>query len=254
MAKNKKLFEHLVVRDQLKGQAKKLVGDLMATFEKKRHLFAEVRKTFTPTKEGATPIVEEQSDIQTTVRGELKWLAQHWAKAIDVARQVEEGNTLARADVVLDNGTVLLTGVPATALLELIQRADEIQALIASIPTLDPSKAFKEDPSRAPGIYKAREVNKTRTQKVQKHIVVVPPTDHHPAQVAVTSEDVPIGTILEQEWSGMLTPADKSAMLARAEELRRSTRSALQRANAVELTVEPTVGKEILEFVLGEKI
>lgn len=254
MAKNKKLFEYLVVRDQLKGQAKKLLIDLVATFTSKRHLFEEKRKTFTPAREGAVPQIEEQSDIQTTVMGELKWFAAHWAKAIDVARQVEEGNTLARADVTLDDGTVLLSDVPATALLELVSRADELQQLISITPTLDPSKAFRQDPSRDAGIFKAREINKTRTQKVQKHIVVVPPTEQHPAQVAVVSEDVPTGTILEQEWSGLITPAQKSEMLARAEEIRRAVKAALQRANSVELPLEPKVGKTILEYVLGDKL
>lgn len=250
MAKTKKLFEYLVVRDQQKTQARKLVADLTNTFEKKRHLFEEKRKTFTPATEGAKEQVEEQSDIQTTVEKELRWVASHWAKAIDVARQVEEGNTLARADVVLDNGTVLLEKVPATALLELVQRADEIQALIAAVPTLDPSKAFREDSSKGEGIYQARQVTKTRTQKQQKHLVVVPATDHHPAQVAVLNEDVPIGTLTEQEWSGLVTPSRKADMLARAEEVRRAVKQALQRANAVELPTEPTVGQAIFDFIL----
>lgn len=254
MAKTKRLFEYLVVRDQLKAQTKKLVLDLANTFEKKRHLFEERRKTFTPATEGAPPQVEEQSDIQSTVLGELKWLAGHWLKAIDVARQVEEGNTGARADVVLDDGSVLIANVPATALLELVNRADEIQHLIASVPTLDPSRAFREDATRAPGIFKAREVSKTRTTKSARHIVVVPPTEHHPAQVAQVVEDIPTGTILEQEWSSLVTPARKSEMLSRAEELRRAVKSALQRANASELTSEPVAGKAIFEYVLGESL
>lgn len=250
MAKTKKLFEYLVIRDQLKQQTKKLVADLSNTFEKKRHLFEEKRKTYTPSAEGSQVVVEEQSDIQTTVMKELDWLFAHWAKSIDVARQVEEGNTTARGDVVLDNGTTLLSGVPATALLELAQRADEIQTLIQSVPTLDPSKAFREDSEKGAGIFKARDVTKTRTQKTQKHVVVVPPTDHHPAQVAVMSEDVPVGTILEMEWSGLVTPSRKAEMLARIEEIRRAIKQALQRANAVEVTNEPTAGKAIFDYIV----
>lgn len=250
MAKTKKLFEYLVIREQLKQQTRKLTTDLMGTFEKKRHLFEEKRKTYTPLAEGAAPMTEEQSDIQTTVEKELKWLFAHWAKSIDVARQVEEGNTAARADVVLDSGTTLLTAVPATALLELAQRADEIQALIQSVPTLDPSKAFREDPEKGAGIFKARDITKTRTQKKQQHIVVVPPTDHHPAQVAVTSEDVPVGTLLEMEWSGLITPSRKADMLARIEEIRRAIKQALQRANAVDVTFEPTAGEAIFNYIM----
>lgn len=248
----KKLFEYLVVRDQMKTQVRKLVGELANTFEKKRHLFEEKRKTFTSNGEGASPVVEEQSDIQSTVAGELKWLAEHWTKAIDVARQVEEGNTQARADVILDDGKVLLSGVPATALLELVQRADEIQHLISVVPTLDPSKAFREDKDRGENIFRARDVTKNRTKKEEKFIVVVPATEQHPAQVAKTTEDTVTGTILEQEWSGLVTPARKSEMLARAEELRRAVKAALQRANATELATEPVAGAAIFKFVIGE--
>lgn len=251
----KKLFEYLVVRDQLKTQTKKLTHDLAATFEKKRHLFEEKRKTFTPSTEaGGVPTVEEQSDIQTTVVSELKWLAGHWVKSIDVARQVEEGNTLARADVVLDDGKVLLANVPATALLELVQRADEIVSLLQTVPTLDPSKAFREDASRGENIFRARDVSKKRTKKIEDFIVVVPATTEHPAQVAKINKDIETGDILEQEWSGLVTPARKSDMLARAEELRRAVKSALQRANASELPTEPRAGKAIFEFVLGETL
>lgn len=254
MARTKKLFEFLVVRDQLKGQVKTLIADLTATFANKRHLFEEKRRTVTALVEGATSQVEEQSDIQTTVMKELRWLAGHWVKAIDAARQVEEGNTVSRADVILDDGTVLLASVPSTALLELVQRADEIQAVIAAVPTLDPSKAFRQDETRAAGIFKAREISKMRTTKVMRHVVVVPPTEHHPAQVAQSSEDVPTATILEQEWSGLITPAQKSEMLSRAEELRRAFKSALQRSNATELTVEPTAGAAIFQYVFGEAV
>lgn len=254
MARLKKLFEYIVVRDQLKGQVKNLTAQLAQTFINQRHLFEEKRRTVTPVTEGGRETVEEQSDIQTTVMHELRRIAAPWAKAIDAARQVEEANTAARADVILDDERVLLAQVPTTALLELVQRADDIYALLTSVPTLDPAKAFRPDETREiAGIFKAREVVKTRTKKVTTHEIVVPATDHHAAQVASHSEDVPAATVIEQEWSGMVTPAVKAAMLERAEELRRAFRSALHRANATELQSEPVAGKAIFDFVFGEQ-
>ena len=46
-----KLHELLAVQGNLSGQATKKRTDLTATFEKKRHLFEETRKTFTPNEE-----------------------------------------------------------------------------------------------------------------------------------------------------------------------------------------------------------
>lgn len=251
----KKLFEVLVVEGQLKSQAQVTLNDLKATFEKKRHLFEEKRKTFTPIDEGAPAVTEEQSDIQSTIMSELRWLANIWLKALDTSYQVAEGNTQARADVVLDNGTTLLSNVPATALLELEKRAAEIQGVFLSVPTLDPAKSFGPDPDKGRYIYKAREVTKPRTKKIQRHIVVVPPTEQHPAQVAAITEDVVTGTIKEQEWSGLIVPAHKAQMLERAEELRRAIKAALHRANAVELTATPTTcGQKIFDYLIKDYI
>lgn len=245
----KRLFELLAVEGSLKAQAASMRADLRTTFEKKRHLFEEKRSTFQSIEEGQPAVVEAQSDIQSTVRGELAWLASHWVKAMDTSFQVAEGNTRARADVMLDDGTVLLASVPATALLELEKRIGELHELILAVPTLDPAKGFREDTSR-PGIYQAREVVKTRTRKVQEPLVLFPATKEHPAQTQLVSVDRPAGTIREQEWSGLITPAIKSDLLARTEELRRATKQALQRANAVEVTPR-SCGKVVFDFILG---
>lgn len=247
----KKLFELLVVEPQMKSQATATRNELRNTFEKKRHLFEEKRKTFTPLEANATPVVEEQSDIQTTVVSELKWLAGIWYKVIDTSFQVAHGNTQARAHVVLDDGIVLLPNVPATALLELEKRAAEMQELFTAIPTLDPAKGFQSDPERGTNIYKARDVNKRRTKKVEDYIVIVPATPEHPAQVAKVNKDVDVGNLIEQEWSGLITPAQKSRLLERVEQLRRAVKSALQRANSVEMSEMPTCGEKLFDYVLG---
>jgi hypothetical protein len=247
-----KLHELLAAEGTAKSQADKCRTELMATFEKKRHLFSEKLVTFTPNTEGAQSVTEEQSTLQSTVPSELKWIGDIWAKALDLAFSIDVGNQTAKADVTLDDGTVLLKDVPATALLQLEKRANEIHAFIQAIPTLDPAKGFKADPNREAGVYIAREDNKTRTKKVERHIVVVPPTEQHPAQVAKVTEDVPIGTIKTQEWSGMITPADKADMLNRAEELRRALKTARSRANDVK--VEHTkIGNTLFQYVFANK-
>jgi hypothetical protein len=252
MSRQVKLFELLVNHGQVKGQAQTLRGDLMTSFDKKRHLFEEKLTTFQPIEENAKPVTEAQSDIQTTVAKELRWLAQEaWTRAIDSSRQIAEGNALARADIVLDDGTVLLANVPATALLELEKTSTEIHDLFKTIPTLDPAKGFRPDPAKGPGVSIARLVQKTRTRKVVKVIVKAPATDKHPAQTEMVTVDESAGTIQEQEWSALLTPAQKSEILARAEQLKRSVKTALQRANTVTLDPIPSTGAKVFEFVLG---
>lgn len=245
-----KLHELLAAEGTAKAQADKCRSDLSNTFDKKRHLFGEKVVTFQPSAEGAKAVTEEQSDIQTTVPAELKWVSDIWAKAIDAAYQIAESNMGARADVVLDNGDILLKNVPATALLELEKRASEIHALVSGIPTLDPAKGFKLDEARGAGIYKAREITKTRTQKTIVPIVKYEATKEHPAQVDLINKDVPVGTIQEQEWSGLITPAEKAELLSRAEELKRAFKTARARANEAPASKEKIADK-LFKHVFG---
>lgn len=249
-----KLHELLAVEGQLKGQAQATRTELAATFSKKRHLFEEKIVTFHPNTEGAPTVTEQQSDLQSKVRDELSWIADIWSKAIDVSFMVAEANTHAVSDVVLESGAVLLRDVPATALLELEKRGAEIRELIMAIPTLDPAKGFTLDDDRGANVYRAREVAKTRTKKEAKVVVLYPATTEHPAQVQMISEDVPVGRIVEREWSGLITPAEKGRLIERAEEFARAVKTARQRANEAVVAVDSQndeVGKAIFGFVFG---
>lgn len=250
-----KLHELLAVDANLSAQAAKLTNELKGTFEKKRHLFEEKRTTFQPKEDGSVAVTEQQSDLQTTVVDELSWISEHLAKAIDVSHQINLGNMAAQADVLLEDGSAILSGVPATTLLELEKSVKHIQDLISQVPTLDPAKGFRPDPDRGKGIYAAREVVKQRTKKVPKVIVKYDATKEHPAQTELISLDEPIGEIREQEWSALLTPADKAAMLARCEDLVRAIKKARSRANDLDVVQNGNkIGATLLRHILGDGV
>lgn len=244
-----KLHELLAADNSLSQQAQKVIGELQTTFEKRRHLFEEKRTVFRPFAEGEKEVVETQSDIQSTVPKELVWVSAHIAKALDVEHQIAVANTQARADVVLDDGTVLLQDVPATNLLELEKRLAALKTLAEAIPTLDPSKGFTVDSSRQ-DVFIAREVTKVRTRKTTEVIIKYPHTPEHPAQTELVSVDKPIGELREQEWSGLITPARKSDLLNRIDIVARAVRQARSRANDVEVDTSKKLGKKLFEFVL----
>lgn len=245
-----KLHELLAVNSNLAQQADKVRADLSATFEKKRHLFAKKLVTFTPIEEGASAVTEEQSDIQTTVTHELEWITGISIKTIDTSHQIDVANTVAKADIVTEDGDAIATDVPATSLLQLEKQLKEVQALVTAIPTLDPAKGFVADEASGKGIYRARDVNKSRTRKDQKVITLAPATDKHPAQAQLVPVDVVTGTIREQEWSALLTPALKSNLLERCEVLVRAVKKARARANEVEVdVVGHKIGKALLGYV-----
>ena len=247
-----KLHELLAVDGNLKSQADKTRTELMNTFEKKTHHFTEKTVTFKPFEEGADTVTESQLDIQTTVTKELKWLSDFLIKSLDVSYQVAEANTIARADVILDDGNILLSRVPATSLLELEKRMKELHDFVVAIPTLDPSKGFRPDPDRGSDIFKARQEDKTRTKKIQKPLTLAPATDKHPAQVQLVTEDIPVGTITTLEWSGLITVAAKGDMLYRVESLTRAIKQARSRANDSYVdTSAQKIGAELIGYVFA---
>ena len=245
-----KLHEILAVESNLENQANKCRTDLLNTFEKRRVLFEEKKIVFTPSTEGEQETVESQLDIQSNIPKEITWISQHIAKALDASYQVAEANTRARADVELEDGAVVLRNVPATSLLELEKKLAEVHALVAAIPTLDPTKGFVKDESRS-NIYKAREVVKVRTRKGKRVIVLYNATTEHPAQTQLIDEDLPVGKLREQEWSGLITPAAKSEMLDRAEILIRAVRKARSRANDIEVDSTQKIGNTLLKYVFS---
>lgn len=245
-----KLHELLAVKENLDNQATKCRTELMSTFDKKRHHFEETRTNFTPDGEGAKTVTEAQKDIQTTISKEVEWISKILAKALDINYQIDMANTLAKADVILEDGTTLLKAVPATNLLQLERRMAEIKALVDQIPTLDPAKGFKLDTQKGKGIYKAREVTKARTKKENKVLVLYQATEKHPAQTQLVSEDVKVGTILEQEWSALITPGTKADILERVEELARAVKKARAKANEHEMDVTGNrIGQKMLDYV-----
>lgn len=247
-----KLHELLAVENDLRGQAETCRADLKKTFETKGHHFTKKLTTFKASKEGLPDKMEEQLALQTTVRKELKWISEKIAKVMDIGHQVDIANTTAKADVILEDGTVLLKDVPATSLLRLEHRITEARELIQAIGTLDPSKGFEPDANEGEGIYKARDIEGFRTEKQFEFVVMVPATDRHPAQVKELMADKPIGTILKQEWSSLITVADKGDMLDRVEALLRAVKKARARANEIDIDVrENKIGDSVLEYVFN---
>jgi hypothetical protein len=247
-----KLHELLAVERNLKAQATKVRTDLMSTFKSKTHHFEEKTVSYKPFGENEPAIVESQLDLQTTVPKELKWISEFLIKALDVSYQVAEANVVARANVVLEDGKTLLVDVPATALLELEKRAQELHDFVSAIPTLDPAKGFRPDPDKGADVFQARLDTQKRTKKIQKPLVLHPGNDKIAAQVQLVTEDVVVGEITKLEWSGLITVAAKGDMLSRVEMFTRAVKQARARANATEVNKpDKLFGAEIIKYVFA---
>lgn len=247
-----KLHELLAVETNYQNQAGKTRTELEKTFKDKRHLFEEKLVTFKAKEEGSQPVVEAQSNIQSSIKEEIEWISKILTKAYDASHQIDVANTVAKADLITEDGVTLLLSVPATSLLRLEHRLNELRDLVLSIPTLDPAKGFATDSARGKNIYKAREINAFRTRKEFKFTVMVPATKEHPAQIEKYHVDEPIGTIQGQEWSALITPATKADVLDRVDILIRAVKKARARANEQEVEVkDQKIGDKLLGYVFG---
>lgn len=247
-----KLHELLAVKDNLRTQAETCRNDLKGTFDKRTQHFTERVTTYLPKAENEPIKTEETVTMQTTIAKELQWIQEKITKAIDVSHQIEAANCEAFADVILDNGAILLGRMPTISLMQLQKRLMEVVDLVKAIPTLDPAKGFVADKDRGAGIYRANEVVRDRTHKEFKFVVMVPATDKHPAQVEKMNIDVPVGVITTQEWSSLLPVSEKAEMLDRAEHLLRAVKKAIARANETPVVIESNrIGDRVLNYVFN---
>jgi hypothetical protein len=205
-------------------------------------------RTYTPRDEEGERLPDESTLVQVKVGDIVDLLGPALTRWLDVTFTKDATNTTASADVVLEDGTVLLEDVPATYLLWLEKRVEDLSTLVGKLPTLDPAKNWAYDANA--GAYRAEPEQTTRTKKVLRNHVKAEATDKHPAQVEVYTEDVIIGTWTKTEFSGAI-PADRKAVLVdRVARLADAVKMAREKANTQEVT-DRKAGAAILDYVFA---
>jgi len=184
------------------------------------------------------------------VPSKLDYSSGHIIRYLDAVLQKESTNQRANADIVVD-GVTIATNIPATFLLGLESRLKYIKGMYVSIPTLQPGIKWEIDLSQSTEVFKrVYPEERFRTKKVRRNHEIAPATDKHPAQVEVYDENINVGKIVTDTWCGMITTAQKSAILGRVDKLIRAVKKARQQANATEV-VDITIGKVLVDYING---
>ena len=118
-----------------------------------------------------------------------------------------------------------------------------------NIPTLDPAKKWTIDEAVGDGTYKSDEMIRQSGKKIAKPVVLYPATDKHPAQVQLIQEDIIVGNWTTVHFSGKITPAEKSNVLARIDNLIDAVKKARARANNTEIDSSKKIGKTLIEYI-----
>jgi hypothetical protein len=211
--------------------------DLLNGFAKTYKPKEELGEQYSP--EGKKVIVQAEVHIQA-LREELSEL-------FDVTAQKDQTNRQASADVVLEDGTVLLKNAPATHLLWIEKKLVDLTTFIRKLPVLDQNEDWKLD--SAQNLWVTDPSDSFKTKKITKHNVVTEATKEHPAQIRDDVEDVIIGTWTTRKFSGCLPQGVVTGMLKRVEALTKAVKFARAQANTTAVDDSLKSGKAILGYI-----
>lgn len=210
-------------------------------------VFSGITKTYEVLKEGNLPQPPQSMKVQRIAEEMFDEAKKALTELFDVTATKDWGNQLAKADLVVD-GQAILKGVPATYLLFLDKQLSDLRDLIGKCATLDESVDWSADPNS--GLFRSAPVKSHTTNKVQEPIVVVPATEHHPAQVQVMTRDVVVGEWTTVRHSGALPLPRKKLLLERVQKLLDAVKVALEAANMTEVENQ-RVGANVLDYIFS---
>lgn len=246
-----KLHEIIAVDSGLKAAAGKINEESIRTFGKRdEHFVGQVRSIRFFAEEDQKLNTEDTKEMITTVPDRLLYGVTTNVRALDAYYQKEATNQTTKADLIVD-GKVIAKDVPGTFLLGLETKLAELRTVYEAIPTLAPGPTWIADLDRrkAGGVYRSANPDETfRSKKSVRGVELSPATQHHPAQVQAVTEDMMVAKITVQHWSGMMTSAQKSDLLARIDALLRGAKSARQRANNTDV-VPGKIGADLFKFI-----
>lgn len=254
-----KLHELLAVEGDLEGTFKKILEETTTTFTKRADHFIGSIRHLEWFESDQPDHPKDHVKMETTVNDKLSYQEGHVVKYFDALLQKEATNQEAVADLVV-NGVTVAKDLPATFLLGLESRLKKVREVYASIPTLAPHIKWEKDESKGKGVWSRVHPEETmKTEKVIKAQILYPhkfPKEGEkgeplPAQVDKISETRNVGKYVKNVWAGVLSPAEKSALLGRIDKLIQAVKKARQRANTTEVK-KLTIGKELFDFIHAE--
>lgn len=232
--------------------ANAILEESIDTFKTRTQHFEGLQRDYSKKDDDGIDYPTERKRLVTTVNERLQFTVKSWKNWLDVVLQKEETNAAGAARAIIMIGDKEFGEFSATSLLAIQKNLTRFIEMLREIPTLDPSHEWELDASET-DIYKSKFPEVTsKTQKKIKPIVKYEATKEHPAQVDMVTYDTTIGIWNATRLSGKITPAEKSLILERAEELLISTKKA--RAKANECGVVPVKSDILFNYIIKGKV
>lgn len=245
---NPKLNQIIAIEKGVKGRQQKILTRLHR-LSGQPALFSGLTKIYTPKdEENGERFPDERQRVQTRVEEVLAEAGDILTELFDVEATKDFGNCVAKADVVLDDGTTLVEDVPTTYLLFLEKQLNDIHTFVSELPELDEAYHWERDPET--GLRRTSPLETVKTRKVQRPLVLYPATDKHPAQTQLITEDEVIGTWETTRLSGAVSASRKKELLGRVVRLQKAVKTAREEANNTEIE-RKEVGRSIINYLFG---
>jgi hypothetical protein len=210
----------------------------------KAALLSGIARTYQPKDEEGEQLPPESTRVQVRTEQVLRDIATTLTKLFDVTATKDATNCVAKANVVIDDQT-LLTDVPVSYLLFLEKQLTDLQTFIRKLPVLDAAESWTFNESA--DCWSTEPVRTIRTKKVPRNHVKAEATEKHPAQVEVYYEDIAIGYWTTVKFSGALPAKRVSEILERVEKLQQAVKFAREEANNT--VVDRKVGEKVFGYL-----
>jgi hypothetical protein len=232
-----------------KGVKSKSFQDLTEAHHavQKPALLSGISRVYQPKDEEGEQLPPESTKVQVKTEEVLRDMAATLIRLFDVTATKDWANCDAKADVTVD-GQVLLRDVPVPYLLFLEKQLTDLHTFVKKLPVLDAAESWTFDASA--DCYRTEAVRTIRTKKVPRNHVKAEATEHHPAQVEVYYEDIPVGYWSTTKFSGALPARRVHELTDRVEKLAAAVKFAREEANAAEVS-DQRVGDALFGYLFA---
>lgn len=195
----------------------------------------------------------ETIPVKATAMDDLIGVIQAFRNASNTTASIESTNTIAAADIVLGDGTVITKQVPSIVLMPLQKQLESLLKVFENAPTLDATKQWESmEEYDVNGVYRTSTVERRNQTSTNSKTIVIQGTmsEHHPAQTEKVVNTVIIGHKDTTYLSGALTMKDKKAFIDKTNALLIAVKSAIYEANNADV-IETNIGDSIVDFLLS---
>jgi len=247
------LGQVIALESAARADANKRLGTIHKNAQKPA-LFNGFDKTYAPFSETdeevrtrVKQLPPEGSKVQLRAEDLLAQFLREMRTAVNLAHAKDTANCEAKADVTV-GGALLLPQVPATHLLHMEKVLADLATFVAALPVEDPTEEWLP---HTDGQRKTAESFTVRNSVRKIPLLLHPPTDKHPAQVAVIEDTVPEGRWTTVKYTAALSPDRKRDLEHRVAALRDAFKTAREEANRLQLSGTPLdEGTLIMSYLL----